>query len=466
MRLRTGRFDKRLSLELDDRRRGTVLVITAVVLTALIGLLGIVVDAGQLMTAHRQTQNAADAAATAAAMDLMSGKSNGTAIATATTFVQQHNGMPTGTVTVNIPPVSGPHLGQAHYIETIVSLPVATYFIRALGVANSKTVTARAVSGFEPVTSGEGVVALDPTARPGLSIGGNGQLKVNGGVIVNSEGGGVDQNGSPINNGNTGFAATTANNSILKAVNMQVVGGVNTPANFQNYDSNSSINPLHTGAMIQPDPLLNLPTPTTANGAVSTSRGSVSVNGNQVVTLLPGVYSQIRITGGTVTFSPGIYVLTGGNTNTLKISGGNVTGTGVMFYNTGDNFNVATGLPDSGDGSTVPSPSNTGSATFGGIDISTSINLTGLNSPGSVFDGMLIYQRRFNTAAAKITGNAGAGQLGGTIYSKWGQLSITGQGTYNAQFIVGWMDVTGNGNVTINYAGQNLGKGYQVFLVE
>lgn len=445
-------------------RRGTILVITAIVLIALVGLLGLVIDAGQLMTAHRTVRNAADAAATAAAMDLMTGKSNSAAIATATTFVQQHNGMPSATVTVSIPPATGPHQGNSHFAEVLVSIPVTTRFIQVVGVGASQTVTARAVGGYEGVTSGEGVVSLDPTVRPGLSVGGGGTLKVNGGIIVNSEGGGLDQNGNPINNGGTGNAATTANNSLLKAKNIQVVGGVNNPGNFQNYDPNSSQSPLHTGQTIQPDPLLYLPTPTIATGAVGTNRGSVSVSGNQNVTLQPGVYSSISITGGTATFSPGIYILTGGNTNTLKITGGTVTGSGVMFYNTGSDFNVSTGLPDSNDQSA--SPPATGNANFGGIDITTSVTLTPFSNSTSPFNGMLFYQRRLNTQPIKISGNAGAGVLSGTIYAKWSNLSITGQGTYNAQFITGSMTVSGNGTVTVNYAGQNLGKGYAVFLVE
>jgi len=444
--------------------RGTILVITAIVLIALVGLLGLVIDAGQLMTGHRKTQNAADAAATAAAMELMTGKSNSTATTAATAFVTQYNGMPTATVRVDIPPATGPHQGNSNFIEVLVSYPVTTSFIQVVGVGSSQTVTARAVAGYDGVTSGEGVIVLDPGVSPGLSVGGGGSLKVNGGIIVNSKGGGLDENGAPINNGGKGYAATTSNNSTLMARTIQVVGGVNTPANFQNYDPNNSLSPLRTGQMVQPDPLLYLPTPTTANGAVGISRGSVSVSGNQNVTLQPGVYSSISISGGTTTFSPGIYILTGGGTSTLKITGGNVTGSSVMFYNTGSDYNVNTGLPDSNDRSAQPPAP--GSASFGGIDINTSVNLTGYSDSTSPFDGMLFYQRRLNTQAIKITGNAGAGTLAGTVYAKWANLSITGQGTYNAQFITGSMAVSGNGTVTVNYAGQNLGKGYAVFLVE
>lgn len=462
--MRTSNQNPRWIGSIHSHRRGTILVITAIVLTSLVALLGLVIDVGQLMTTYRQSQNAADAAAMAAGMDLMSGKSNSIATATANTFVKQYNAMPTATVTVGIPPATGPHQGDSHFAEVTVNYPVSTRFIQVMGVNSSQSVTVRAVGGYEGVTSGEGVVSLDPSARPGLSVGGGGSLKVNGGIIVNSEGGGVDQNGNPINNGGTGYAASTSNNSTLMAKDMQVVGGVNTPNNFDNYDPAVTQSPLHTGQTVEPDPLVYLPTPTTANGAVATNRGSTSISGNQNVTLLPGVYSSISITGGTTTFSPGIYILTGGNSNSLKITGGTVTGSGVMFYNTGSDFNVISGLPDSNDLATQPPAA--GGASFGGIDISTNVNFTPYANSTSPFNGMLFYQRRLNTQPAKISGNAGAGVLAGTIYAKWANLSITGQGTYNAQFITGSMSVSGTGSVTINYAGQNLGKGYAVFLVE
>src|SRR5665213_2349113 len=66
-----------------QNRSGTILVATALVLMALVGLLRLVIDAGQLMTSYRQTQNAADAAAMAAAMDLLNGSSSSTAKSTA-----------------------------------------------------------------------------------------------------------------------------------------------------------------------------------------------------------------------------------------------------------------------------------------------------------------------------------------------------------------------------------------------
>ena len=50
--------------------------------------------------------------------------------------------------------------------------------------------------------------------------------------------------------------------------------------------------------------------------------------------------------------------------------------------------------------------------------------------------------------------------------AKWAQFKIAGSGTYGAQFIVGSMALSGQSNITLNYAGKNLGKAPQVYLAE
>jgi hypothetical protein len=213
--------------------------------------------------------------------------------------------------------------------------------------------------------------------------------------------------------------------------------------------------------------MLYLPTPTVANGVDPTPRGSVSVSStNQTVTLYPGIYESISITGGTVVFQPGIYVIRplSNTTNPLRITGGSVTANGVMFYNTGSTYDPYTGLPDADDGSQLPPASD--NPFMGSVQINASIQFRPIQDTSSEFNGMLIYQRRRNTSTMTISGNSSAGQLAGTVYAKWADLDITGQGTYSAQFIVGRLTITGNGSVTVHYAGTNLGRAPAVFLVE
>ena len=458
-------YDRSRSIDQPSDRRGTILVVTALVLIALVGLLGLVIDAGQLMTAHRGTQNAADSAATAAAMDLMIGKSNSTAITTATTFVHQYCGLSSATVTVNIPPATGLHTGSSQYAEVIISNSIPVRFIQIVGIASTQTVTARAVAGTEGTSVAAGVISLDKDARPGINLSGNGNLRVNGSVLDNSQGGGLTAGGQPINNGNSGNAITTNGNGKLYAMDVESVGGVNNPSSIKNFNTSNPQSPLHTGTVIQADPYQTLPTPTTANGAVATNYGAINLSGNTNVTLQPGVYSSISVKANVnVTLNPGIYVIAGGG---LSMSGNStLTGNGVMIYNTGSDYNASTGLPDSGDGNS--SPPAAGNATFGGMSLTGNalINVTPYSNSSSPFDGLVFYQRRLNTQPMTLSGNGSSDVMKGTVYAKWAPLDLSGNGTFNSQYVVQSLNLTGNGDLTLDMTGQHLAKSIQVFLVE
>jgi hypothetical protein len=229
------------------------------------------------------------------------------------------------------------------------------------------------VAGFEYITAGEGVAVLDPDAWPGLDVTGGGALKVKGLVAVNSEGGGVDENGVPVNNGNNRVAASGGNQpdptTGTFAADIRVVGGVDKPENFKNIDPDNPANPLRCNQLPIPDPLIHLSTPVVGLGVDPSLRGTpAATNTNlklndpsglnylepgpgvdeQTMVLHPGVYDSISITGGNVRFVPGIYVISAKqkNQNVLKITGGNVTAEGIMFYNTGSTYNPYTGEPD------------------------------------------------------------------------------------------------------------------------
>jgi hypothetical protein len=433
------------------RRSGKILVTFALLLPVLLGMTGLVVDGGLMMAAYRQTQNAADAAAMAAALDKLRGLPDSYARTTANYYIQTRNGLAdapplvTGQ-TFNIPPKQGPYAGNPHYVEVIVSYPVNTFFIQVLGVNSSQTVQARAVAGYEPVPAAEGLAALDPGGQPGLQVTGGGTLTVKGRVLVDAQ-----ATGSP-------FAASVSGGALLRASTIDVVGNVNNANNFQNLPGMQGSS-LNTGALPENDPLQNMPTPNTANGVVNTDRGSVTVSSG-TKTLDPGIYSSLQITGGTVTLNPGIYVLKGG----MTISGSaNVQGNGVLFYNTGADYNPATGNPDPYDGTYLGTDAN---ATFGAVTISSpNVNLQAMTGTGSPFDGLLIYQRRWNTQPLSIQAAANL-NLGGTIYAKWAPLNLSGQGQFNAQSIVGSVKAALSGDITIDYGGRELGQANEVFLVE
>jgi Flp pilus assembly protein TadG len=473
-------------------RSGKTLVTFVIALPVLLGMTGLVLDSGLLMATQRTAQNAADAAALAAAMDLYRGTSSTTARATATTFVQNYNGLSGATVTVNIPPSSGAYNGTSGFVEAIVSLPYTTSFIQALGVNSSQTVSARAVAGYEPIASGQGAIVLRTDAQPGITLNGNNtRLIVNGGITVNSLGGGVDQYGNTVSSSLGGYAFRTQTSvqspASVAAVAIQVAGGIDTLDNYRVYDNTfpnfyDPSNPdrpvfanLQTAA---PDPLQSLATPSTSNGVVNTypqylgngqwgtaaSPQIVQIGNSDTVTFSPGIYQYIKITGGTATFNPGIYVVgagTGIGQRGFAVNGGTVNGSGVMIYNTGSDYQ-ADGTPDSSDGNTL----GTSSASFGAISVNGgTVNLSPPPT-GGTFAGILFYQRRWNAQDASVGGNSNSVNLSGTIYDKWGYFTLAGQGQYNAEFVVGTLSISGGAAVTINATGKNQGRVNQVFLVE
>ena len=82
-------------------------------------------------------------------------------------------------------------------------------------------------------------------------------------------------------------------------------------------------------------------------------RAVVATLGADNITLSPGIYTSLEITGagpGTVIFQPGVYVFQGGNSagHALWIdTAGTMVADGVLFYNTGSSYNPTTGMPDS-----------------------------------------------------------------------------------------------------------------------
>jgi hypothetical protein len=457
----------------------------ALLLPVLLGMVGLVIDCGLLIAAQRSVQNAADAAAMAAAMASLSGRGDPQTVAS--NFVTQYNGLTTATLTTfNNPPASGPHAGSSQYYEVVVTSPVSMLFMPVLRVDQNQFVQARAVAGCETVPAGEVVAALDPTASPGLSVTGGASLIADGRIIVNST-------ASP--------AAVVDGGSQLEAAVYQVAG-VTSPGTFSPYPG--TLGPFGLNQPPAPDPLINLPTPATTastandtatplspswstqllgNPAVETGDASGiqlpnHVDSDGTVQLYPGVYQSIKVTGGTVNFNPGVYVLSPSNNPTyaLELTGGTITGDGVMFYNTGGDFVPSTGYPDSDDarlydpgpsGANAPPSSQLFQNNFAGINIDSSnsqyISLSGLSVDGDPFSGMLLYQRRANTQAINIT--SGNLSLTGTLYAKWAQLNLSGGGNHQAQFIVASVRMSGQTTLSI-VPGTLSGSSNNVFLTE
>ena len=116
-------------------QRGQMLAISAIFATALLGLIGLAVDAGLFFAERRQAQNAADHAALAAAYEIAYG--GGTALATTAALENAaasgfDDDGSTNNVAVNIPPASGEHAGDGNYVEVVIDEDPPTFFIHVL----------------------------------------------------------------------------------------------------------------------------------------------------------------------------------------------------------------------------------------------------------------------------------------------------------------------------------------------
>lgn len=458
----------RCSVSID--RVGKVLVVTALTVPALLGVIGLIIDTGLLMAAHGRVQSAADAAAMAAIVDLVRGKTQSTARTTAEEFVKQHNGLAASKTTVNIPPVTGSRAGESDAVEVVVEFPLRTSLVHILVGQDRYHVSARAVAVLEKQPSIAGVITLDTNAVPGIKVNGNAELVVNGGVIDNSEGGGVDESGNTVVTPLGGQALDLLGNpgdARIRALNVQVVGGVSDPTKVLNL-LNGGPSPLHCRILPESDPLANLPVPSTLTDpsyVSSTVYPGQNLAGNGTTTLSPGVYPFIKVSGNRqVDLQPGVYVIRGGG---LQVSAkASVTGTGVMIYNTGHDYRAETGEPDRADlGGTLSNP--TGS-TFADVSFAGSgvVNLTPISDVNSPFLGVLIYQRRSNPTAMSITGNGNLAGMSGTIYARSAPLKVAGNGLTRSGFVVSSLNVDGNGVLRVEVSNSAAAQARQVFLVE
>jgi len=552
-------------------------------LTLLLGFVGLVVDVGILVSAHRQLQNAADAAAMAAATEKMNGASDGEAIGVGKSVVASYSDsiIPNPTATIITPTTAADafYVGP-NYVKAIVSAQVHTYFIQLVGVGSQHEVAASAVAGFETHVGGGGVAVLDHRAIPGLSVQGNSELWVNGKILVNSEGSGWSEDNVYIDTGKQTYAATTGNRKILARMT-RVVGGVDVPSNYAHIEDPNR-RALQTQQPHFLDPLANLDTPYLGNGVAPYSTGfpyaadsempyftfgvpvqatpdvdnetvdpadpwtvdwhttspwyrgtvktvksddptnpgvdpslldaqgrylndperlnrvrDIDIDGDgaaeNVLVLHPGIYQSIQMNGGRIALMPGVYVIQPAANapqkivNSLKVVAADPASDvfwakGVMFYVTGNNYDVADGSPDIWKDSSKVPPARDPLASVAAVNINTALTMTPINTRSEspylniydqfgptemkTFEGMLFYQRRWNDAGLTITGDASEGVLSGTIYARWSLLTISGQGTYDAQFILGSMAVTGNGRVTVLNAGPEYGRAPRVYLVE
>jgi Flp pilus assembly protein TadG len=401
---------------------GQVLALTAIGLVALMGFVGLGIDMGVLRYERRLQQTAADAAAIAGANNLSYGGvttgAQNAAIANGFTDNSGNGGTCTASgphappssatpgwteVTVCNGPSTGPHAGNANYVEAWVTVVQPTFFMKVVGI-NSEAITARAVATNLSGGVGSGCLYTLGNSSTDINFTGNAN-------VTAPQCGIVDDGGMSV----------TGNISV-NAGSIGVAGGYS-------HTGNVSVTPTPvTGIPAASDPLAYL-TPPTAGGCVA----NPNLVGNGTATLNPGNYCNgISATGNwTLTFNPGVYILSGGFGGGFT---GNVTlsGTGVTFY-------ISSG-----------SVSLTGNTTYN------------FSAPTSgPLEGILFWQAKADSDAATFTGNSSS-VLTGALYFPGAQVTTTGNSASSIYLIVVAQSLSWTGNTALtlnaNYAGLTNGS--------
>src|SRR2546428_2779376 len=149
---------------------GQTLVITTLMVSVLLGFVGLATDAGYFFDYRRRMTAAADSAAVAGAMEVKRDPTSTQVVAVARAAAAT-NGFTHGTdsiaVTVNHPPTSGYNVGNNKFVEVLINRPSPTFFMRVLNIT-SATVAARAVAGAGNTPGC--IYVLDPQADSAFHV--------------------------------------------------------------------------------------------------------------------------------------------------------------------------------------------------------------------------------------------------------------------------------------------------------
>jgi hypothetical protein len=415
-----------LTRNLQNRRRGAVIVYAALTITLLIGLAALAIDIGFKHDRLRHVQAATDAAAMAGATDIFknwkrngydwanSAKQAARAIATANGYTDGVDGC---SVTVNAPPNSGPNVGKKYYVEVNITHSGAAYFSRVFSQQVLKT-SARAVARASYVQISDGIIVLDLEDKNTFNAHGNGVINIIGApVTVNS-----NHPEAAITNGST--------DAQILATGFDITGGyIETGGSTFRAADGSLPPPMNLGTPPKPDPLAYLPIPNAATMPAGTITVVNDGMGYKTYTLTPGVYEGGLDYSGkaNVIMEPGIYYMKEGG---FSFAGqGYLKGAGVMIYNDTSANSNSQDISITGQGSVE------------------------LSAPSSgVYQGILLFQER--TSATEITvSGSGLYKVSGVFYAANARVNVTGNGDMyvGSQYISRYLDLGGNGNLNIDY---------------
>lgn len=302
--------DKKIGVKLG------MLPLCALVLPVLLIACGLAIDLGLTESRALTMQQAADAAASSAELELERGTGNWMAVGKATAALNGFsNGQGSVKVVVSMAPASGLFAGQHDAVKVAITDEVPTLFLRVAD-EQAAVVAVQAVALVPPclyLMSGNAAMT-----GVGSTLSMNCPLYADRGVILDG-------------------------NSSLVAMAENLTGGPGE-------STAASITPqAHFNAPGMPDPLAALAEPPTG----SCAHTNYAQSGGSV-TLSPGTYCKgMSLTNTTVTLQPGLYVITEG----AHWSGATVQGDGVtLFFAKGTGAAVGQFIVDANSHVTLSAP--------------------------------------------------------------------------------------------------------------
>ncbi len=140
-------------------QRGQTLAIVALMMVVLLGILGLVLDGGNVLSKRRAAQNAADAGALAGARTLCLTQSVSQAEFIGNQYAVTHNEAAAADVSANL---------EARQVVVTATIPVQTTFAHFIGIQNITAQASAAAGCFSP-TTGESVLPVGWACRPPIS---------------------------------------------------------------------------------------------------------------------------------------------------------------------------------------------------------------------------------------------------------------------------------------------------------
>lgn len=396
-------------------QRGTVAALAAVIFPVVIGGLGLGVETGYWYHTQRKLQHAADLAAHAASARNRADDSLADIRAAATTIAASSGYLPSlGGITVNVPPTSGAFAGDPDAAEVTLVENRVRWFT-AVFAEDVVPIRARAVARIDGGATAC-ILALSRTAPGAITVSGSTSVSLNNcDVASNSV--------SPSSFLMSGTQAAMTTGCVY------AVGQAVTTPNL----SLTTCASVHIDAPRARDPYESIAEPAVIGNCQNKNVG----NPTNPTTVVPtdahpsGMLSRRYCSGldikGQVTFSPGLYIVEGGD---ITFNGGDVNaqamahmmGDGVTFY-----LRPTTNLKLTGNVQLNLTPPKTGP-----------------------YAGILFFGARTATSAShQISGNTGS-TLQGAIYTPMSALTYQGNSKSAGgctQIVADRVTMTGNSSL-------------------